>query len=81
MAFAFLVLILTTHNIITATFSILSICGIVVSVISIMEMAGWELGVAESVAIVILIGMSVDYVVHLATHYVESSYTDRYRKM
>lgn len=44
-------------------------------------MAGWELGVAESIAIVILIGMSVDYVVHLANHYVESVYPDRYRRM
>mmetsp|Transcript_16022 Transcript_16022/g.1430 ORF Transcript_16022/g.1430 Transcript_16022/m.1430 type:complete len:109 (+) Transcript_16022:1842-2168(+) len=44
-------------------------------------MAGWELGVAESIAIVILIGMSVDYVVHLANHYVESVYPDRFRKI
>mmetsp|Transcript_15076 Transcript_15076/g.1357 ORF Transcript_15076/g.1357 Transcript_15076/m.1357 type:complete len:111 (+) Transcript_15076:958-1290(+) len=46
-----------------------------------MELSGWELGVAESVAIVILIGLSVDYVVHLANHYVECPYPDRFRKM
>lgn len=46
-----------------------------------MEMNGWELGVAESIAIVILIGMSVDYVVHLANHYVESMFPDKHRKM
>lgn len=72
LAFAFLVLILVTHNIIISIYSILTIGGIVLSVISVMEMAGWELGVAESIAIVILIGMSVDYVVHLANHYIES---------
>lgn len=46
-----------------------------------MELLGWELGVAESIAIVILIGMSVDYVVHLANHYIESVYPDKYRRM
>lgn len=32
-------------------------------------------------AIVILIGFSVDYVVHLANHYIESVYEDKYRRM
>ena len=31
-----------------------------------------ELGIAETLCIVILIGFSVDYVVHLGNHYVES---------
>lgn len=31
--------------------------------------------------IVILIGLSIDYVVHLANHYVESVYPDRHRKI
>lgn len=30
---------------------------------------------------VILIGLSVDYVVHLANHYVESAYTSRFHKI
>lgn len=39
------------------------------------------MGIAESITIVILIGFSVDYVVHLANHYVESSYSDRNTRM
>lgn len=46
-----------------------------------MEILGWALGVIESIAIVILIGFSVDYAVHLANHYVESVYDDRFRRM
>jgi len=46
-----------------------------------MEIIGWTLGVIESIAIVILIGFSVDYAVHLANHYVESVYEDRFRRM
>jgi protein dispatched 1 len=81
MLFAFLVLLFSTLNIMIALYSILSIGGIVVSAISVMEMSGWTLGIIESIAMVILIGFSVDYVVHLANHYVESVYEDRYRKM
>lgn len=81
LAFAFVVLIIMTHNIIISLYSVASIGGIVVSVISIMEMKGWELGIIESITIVILIGLSVDYIVHLANHYVEIIYPDRYRKI
>eukprot|EP00452_MALV-II_sp_L67-6_P000358 gene358-biopygen26 len=42
-----------------------------------MVIAGWELGVPESIAVVIVIGFSVDYVVHLAAHYVHSPFNGR----
>merc|ERR1719384_608237 len=42
-----------------------------------MQLAGWKLGVAESVAVVIVIGFSVDYVVHLANAYLESLASER----
>eukprot|EP00452_MALV-II_sp_L67-6_P000005 gene5-49_t len=42
-----------------------------------MVIAGWELGVPESIAVVIVIGFSVDYVVHLAAHYVHSPFNSR----
>jgi len=42
-----------------------------------MVFLGWELGVAESMGIVILIGFSVDYVVHLSSHYVHSPHETR----
>jgi len=50
-----------------------SILFIVTSVLSIMTMLGWELGIAESLSIVVVIGFSVDYVVHLAQCYSRSS--------
>jgi predicted RND superfamily exporter protein len=81
LSFAFAVLLISTLNIVIAIYATLSISGIVVSVIAIMELFGWTLGVIESIAIVILIGFSVDYAVHLANHYVESVYDDRFRRM
>jgi protein dispatched 1 len=42
---------------------------------------GWEIGVSESLAMVILIGFSVDYVVHLSSDYVHSAHQSRHDKM
>lgn len=38
-----------------------------------MNLHGWEMGISESIAIVLLIGLSVDYVVHLSAHIVISN--------
>lgn len=70
--FAFLILIGATRNIILSILSIISVGVVVVSVIALMVFCGWELGVSESIAIVIMIGLSVDYVVHLAADYKHS---------
>jgi len=40
-----------------------------------------ELGVSESIALVILIGFSVDYVVHFSHAYIHSDYASRNDKM
>jgi predicted RND superfamily exporter protein len=39
----------------------------------VMVLKEWEMGASESIAMVIIIGFSVDYVVHLAAHYVHSN--------
>jgi len=49
--------------------------------LSIMYGLGWEIGVSESLAMVILIGFSVDYVVHLSSDYVHSAHYSRHDKM
>lgn len=67
-------------NILVSLYSVLSISCIVACVVAVMELSGWSLGITESIAVVVLIGMSVDYVVHLANHYVESSYDDKYSR-
>ena len=81
MAFGFLVILISTLNIINAMFSIFCIGSIVAGVIAIIEMLGWTLGVLESVSVVIIIGFSIDYVVHLANHYSESVYDDKFNRI
>lgn len=46
-----------------------------------MVLKEWEIGISESISVVLFIGLSVDYVVHLAAHYVNSKCASRVDKM
>jgi len=75
----FVVLTLSTSNVVLALYSTITIAGIVTSVIGIGAggIMGWDLGTTEAIAAVIVIGFSVDYCVHLANAYIESGAEDR----
>jgi hypothetical protein len=68
----FLVLLVTTLNIWLTIFSSLTIFGIVSCILGEMVLLGWELGLIESISITVLVGLSVDYVVHYAKSYNDS---------
>jgi len=71
---AFVVLIGATGNIIVGTYAIISIAFIVAGVLGAARFySGWDLGVAESIAGVIVIGFSVDYTVHLGHIYKDAT--------
>lgn len=75
---AFVVLIFATGNIILAFYAVASIAFIVCIVLGMAEFVfGWALGIAESIAAVIVVGFSVDYVVHLSHMYIECEDDDR----
>ena len=72
---AYSVLLIATRNLYLATIAIVAVIGIVASVLGFCHWAmGWGLGIAESIAAVIVIGFSVDYVVHLSHVYVEAGH-------
>ena len=77
MPLAFIILIVSTQNWIISIFAVIDIIGIMLCELSIMYLLGWKFGVSECIAIVIIIGFSVDYVVHLANAYLESTAIDR----
>ena len=81
MVFAFLILVVATRNIIQSLISILCVAQVILSVVACMHWNGMQLGVSESIAIVILIGFSVDYIIHLSAHYIHSKYPSRNEKM
>ena len=79
--FSFVILLFATGNIIISILAILSVGNVIVSVVAIMVFKGWELGISESIAIVIMIGLAVDYVVHLAADYMHSIKNTRSEKI
>ena len=81
MTFSFIILLAITRNIVVSVLSIFSVGVVILSVLCIMVLKGYELGVSESICVVISIGLSVDYVVHLAQDYMHSSHKNRSSKM
>jgi hypothetical protein len=72
------VLLLVTGNVILAFYATFSIACIVICVLGAAKgYSGWDLGVAESISGVIVIGFSVDYTVHLGHMYKEATAVTR----
>ena len=76
---AFVVLNVASGNVIISIIAVMTIAGIVSTVmgVGIRAMMGWDLGTAESITIVILIGFSMDYTLHLSDAYMESPHSNR----
>lgn len=63
---ALIVLLFATGNIFISTYAIITVFFIVFGVLGFAKYAlGWNLGISESIAGIIIIGFSVDYTVHL----------------
>mmetsp|Transcript_8260 Transcript_8260/g.36931 ORF Transcript_8260/g.36931 Transcript_8260/m.36931 type:complete len:908 (-) Transcript_8260:526-3249(-) len=80
LAVAFAAITLSTFNIVIGFYCIFIVGAIVTCMIAFMYLYGWAWGISESVAVVLIVGFSVDYVVHIANAYVESANTKRYRR-
>ena len=69
LAIAFLIALLSTSNLIVTFLSIFSIGSILAATISIIVALGWTLGFLEGICLCILIGFSVDFIIHVAHAY------------
>ena len=49
--------------------------------LAVISIAGWQFGTTESISIVLIIGFSVDYVVHLANAYLECKAENREERL
>jgi len=72
LAFAYFVIVFATGNWILSTYAIIVILGLVIDVMGFTVMLGYRLGVVEAIIYIMVVGMSVDYVVHLAEAYLHS---------
>jgi len=70
--FAFFVIVLATGNWLISIYATLVILGLVIDVMGFTVMQGYKLSVVEAVIYIMVVGMSVDYVVHLAEAYLHS---------
>jgi len=74
---AIVVLVLGTGNIFVGLAAGFAIGLIVVYVLCTTVLLGWELGMIENITLVMVPGLSVDYVAHLAEAYNQAKYDDR----
>lgn len=68
-ALAFVVLFLTTLNLVISIYAIVSIAGTLVTTIGTLVLIGWQLNILESIAMSIAVGLSVDFAVHYGVAY------------
>jgi len=80
LGFACAVLLIATGNVVVPFCAIANISYTVASVMAFMYLVGWKLGVIEALVLVMVIGLSVDYVVHLADAYLEAPAQDRFER-
>ena len=81
LAFATVVLLITTRNIIVTVCSIFNVAVIIASIATFLVWDGQKMGVYQSLALVMLVGFSVDYVLHLGTDFMHSPAVTREDKM
>merc|ERR1740138_1292021 len=69
LAFCWLILMVVTWNVALGTIAAFVVTCIVAMAGGSMVLMGWSLGIIESIAVIIVIGISVDYSVHIAHAY------------
>ena len=77
LALALVVLTVATTNVIVGAMATLTIAMVTCSVLAIIPIIGWKLGLFESLNLTLIVGLAVDYVVHLAEGYMELEDQDR----
>lgn len=65
-----IIILLSSRSLVMTLFSVLSIGYVLASVTAMMVAIGWDLGFLESICFAILIGVSVDFVIHFSHAYV-----------
>ncbi|CAF0737563.1 unnamed protein product [Adineta steineri] len=74
MLFAFVVLLLTSGNIVITLYAILTIIFIIADTVGIFVLYGWELSILETIIIIMSVGLSVDFTVHYGVAYIKADW-------
>eukprot|EP00924_Labyrinthula_sp_SR-Ha-C_P000622 augustus_masked-scaffold_27-processed-gene-4.70-mRNA-1 protein AED:1.00 eAED:1.00 QI:0/-1/0/0/-1/1/1/0/984 len=66
----YIIMMRATNNVVMATFVVLTIAWIILTVMGIVAVPlGYQLGTAEAINIIMIVGLSVDYAVHMSHMY------------
>jgi hypothetical protein len=65
----------SSSNLIVALFCVVSVSGVFVALVAVTVVIGWRFSIVESLALTVVVGMSVDYNVHVANAYTKASQT------
>ena len=79
--FNLIVLIMNTKNLYLSLIALFSITSIIITLISMIPFMNWQFGLTESTCVIIYIGISFDYVVHICHQFQHSISFDRKDKM
>ena len=69
---ALIVLVLTTKNFYISLIAITSISAVILCLMSTIKLLGWTFGMIETTCVIVFIGISVDYVVHICHQYIHA---------
>jgi len=72
LALAFVILLVTTRSIIGTFLSLFNLAAIVVCVIGVLVLDGWQLNIMESLIISVAVGLSVDFCAHYCHTYLQA---------
>eukprot|EP01094_Clydonella_sp_ATCC50884_P002963 TRINITY_DN1227_c0_g1_i1.p1 TRINITY_DN1227_c0_g1~~TRINITY_DN1227_c0_g1_i1.p1 ORF type:complete len:465 (+),score=90.80 TRINITY_DN1227_c0_g1_i1:101-1495(+) len=78
---AFAIMLVFTLNIIVCLYATIAMLAVVCAVLMFFVATGWDIGVMESIASILVVGLSVDASVHLANAYVEAPVKTRLKRM
>mmetsp|Transcript_40596 Transcript_40596/g.121084 ORF Transcript_40596/g.121084 Transcript_40596/m.121084 type:complete len:768 (+) Transcript_40596:932-3235(+) len=68
------------RSLVVAYAAFYSLLGMLLALLGVMHLLGIPLGVTSALALALVLGMAVDYLIHLAHAYRHSLFTDRYHK-
>ena len=68
-AMAFVVMLLTTLNVLVSIYAILTIIGIISVTTGSLVLSGWKLNILESITMSVAVGVSIDFAMHFGVAY------------
>ena len=81
LGFSFVIILFSTRNVINSVLAIFCVSFVIFTITAYFKIRDYQFGTTESIAVVVLIGFSVDYIIHYSAEYMHSLEDTRELKM